>query len=103
MALFEPKMLFFGPSGHLGVQIATGLALKRLPFWRSVMLATKKWDAVPKNVDFGPKNAPLSPKSFFSLQKICRGSKTVGRSDAEPKGDAIMYTQMWIQEHAVNS
>ena len=51
MALFEPKMLFFGPSGHPGVQIATGLVQTRLPFWRSVVMVTKKWDAVPKKME----------------------------------------------------
>ena len=33
LALFEPKMLFFGPSGCPGVQIATGLAQKKVAFF----------------------------------------------------------------------
>ena len=67
MALFEPKMLFFGPSGHPDVQIATGLAQTRLPFWWSVLTVTKKWDAVQKNMDFGQKKLFFGPKiNFFS-------------------------------------
>ena len=48
MALFEPKMLFFG---HNCNRIST----KMLPFGWTVVMVTKNQDAVPKNMDFGPK------------------------------------------------
>ena len=62
MALFEPKMLFFGPSGHPGVQIATVLAQKSCRFFdhSRKMGCRSKYVFWPKKLFFWPKN------QFFS-------------------------------------
>ena len=62
LALFEPKMLFFGPSGRPGVQILTGLAQKKFAFLVISRVGNKKMRCRSKNMDFGPRKTLFWPK-----------------------------------------
>ena len=60
-AIFRPQRLPWRPNYNWN-------STKKLPFCSSVVMLTNKWDAIPKNTVFGPRNCIFSSKISFLLR-----------------------------------